>query len=130
MTDGDADSHFIKDISNAVNGNWRWTGQRPTVHVLVRSTENLHYVIDFTIPGVTFEQTGPVTVSFYVNDHLVESARYTSFGSQHFEKPVPAEWLKKDEENTLAAEIDKVYVSKEDGARLGMILTSIGLRQE
>jgi len=130
MSDADADSYFVKDIANALNGNWRWTGQRPTVHVLVRTTEDLHYTIDFTIPGVTFEQTGPVALSFYVNDRLLETVRYNSFGPQHFEKPVPPEWIRKDEQNTLAAEIDKIWVSKDDGSRLGFILTSIGLRQE
>ncbi|SRR5579883_3281814 len=130
MSDSDADSYIMKDIASSGNGVWRWTGQRPTVRVLLRTNENLHYTIDFAIAGVTFEQTGPVTLSFYVNDHLLDTVRYSSFGSQHFEKPVPPEWIKKDEQNTLAAEIDKMWISKDDGSRLGFILTSIGLQQE
>src|SRR5689334_21058101 len=86
MSGGDAESHFVRDISGAHSGSWRWTGQRPAVRVLIRSNENLHYLIDFTIPGATFEQTGPVTLSFYVNDHLLDRAVYTSPGVHHFEK--------------------------------------------
>jgi hypothetical protein len=130
MSDGDAETHFVRDIVAGSSTSWRWTGQRPAVRVLMRSNENLRYVIDFTIPGATFEQTGPVTLSFYVNDHLLDRVRYTSPGTQHFEKPVPAEWVEKDKEAIVAAEIDKMWASKEDGSRLGFILTSIGLKQE
>ena len=130
MSDGDAAGHFVQDISPALAGTWRWTGQRPTVRVSMRANENLRYAIDFTIPGVTFEQTGPVTMSFYVNGHLLDQVRYTSFGPKRFVKPVPAEWVEKDQEATVAAEIDKLWVSPQDGSRLGFILTSIGLQQE
>ena len=130
MSDGDAASHFVQDISPALAGPWRWTGQRPTVRMAIRANEDLHYAIDFTIPAVTFEQTGPVTMSFYVNGRLLERARYNSAGVQHFTKPVPPEWVEKDKEATVAAEIDKLYVSPDEGSRLGFILTSIGLKQE
>ena len=130
MSDGDAASHFVQDISPGLSETWRWTGQRPTVRLLMHANENLHYTIDFTIPAVTFEQTGPVTISFLVNGHLLDSVRYTSPGDRHFTKPVPVEWVEKDKEATVAAEIDKLWVSKDDGSRLGFILTSIGLKQE
>ena len=56
--------------------------------------------------------------------------RYTEAGEQHFEKKVPAGWVEPNKEVTLAAEIDKVWVAKEDGTRLGFLLTRIGLTQE
>ena len=129
MSDGDATVHFVRDISDKLEGSWRWTQQRPAVRVRVRTNEHVKYTIDFTLPEVTFRDTGPVTLSFFVNDHLLDRVPYQSSGPLHFEKPVPAEWVAPDQDAILAAEIDKMWVSKEDGTRLGFILTRIGLTQ-
>ena len=58
MSDGDAEAHFVSGITEISGGSWRWTEQRPTVRLTIRSNENLKYLIDFTIAGKTFEQTG------------------------------------------------------------------------
>ena len=129
MSDGDAEEHFVRDITNNGTSSWRWAGQRPTVRVLLRSNQNLHYLIDFTIPEVTFKETGPVDMSFFVNDHLLDKMRYTSSGEKHFDKEVPENWVEANKEATVGAEIDKTLVSK-DGSRLGFLLMRIGLRQE
>ena len=129
MADGDAEAHFVRDISGAGGGSWRWVAQRPTVHIMMRSNENLIYTIDFTIPGATFKETGPVTLSFFVNDHLLDKVRYTAEGNQHFEKKVPENWVEPGKETTVAAEIDKVWTSP-DGTRMGFLLSRIGLKQE
>jgi hypothetical protein len=130
MSDGDADSHIVRDILPASGGSWRWAGQRPVLRVTLRKAENLMYIIDFSIADATFKSTGPVTMTFFVNDHLLGSDRYTAPGSYHFEKLVPAEWLEAGKDATVGAEVDKVWVSPEDGVKLGFILTRIGLRQE
>lgn len=129
MDDPDATLHLVRDISPGLAANWRWTDQRPAVRVRVRAVEKLKYTIDFALPEATFKDTGPVTVTFTVNDHVVDRVRYTAPGSQHFEKAVPAEWVAINKDATVGAEIDKMWVSKEDGARLGFILTRIGLAE-
>jgi hypothetical protein len=130
MSDGDAPQHFVKDITENSGGSWRWTLQRPTVRLTPQSTENLVYIIDFTLPGTTFKDTGPVTLSYFVNDRLLDKIRYTEAGEHHFEKKVPGGWVEPGKEAIVAAEIDKMWVSKDDGARLGFLLTQIGLKQE
>ena len=130
MADGDAPSHFVSDITDNSGGSWRWVAQRPTVRLLMRSSDKLTYTIDFTIPKVTFDQTGPVTVSFYVDDKLLDMVRYNTPGEQHFEKPVPDGWVIANKEITVAAAIDKMYVQPGSGARLGFIVSRIGLKQE
>ena len=129
MTDGDAEAHFVQDISNVAEGNWRWARQRPTVKLKIRTNENLKFTIDFSIAEVTLKDTGPVNLSFYVNDHLLEKVPYAMPGQMHYEKPVPPEWVEPGKDVTLAAEIDKVWIAKGDGAKLGFILTRIGLTQ-
>ncbi len=129
MSDPDATVYFVQDISGKLEGTWRWCQQRPTIRIRSRTNENLKYLIDFTLPEATFRDTGPVTLSFYVNDHLLDRVQYRSPGQLHFEKPVPPEWVTPDQDSTIAAEIDKMWVSKEDGARLGFILVRMGLTQ-
>lgn len=123
-----ADAHIVSDIGGAT-GSWRWTGQRPAVKVTLKDTQNVKYFIDFAVADATFAQTGPVTVTFKVNDHVLESVPYAQPGNQHFEKLVPAEWLKADDDTIVSAEVDKVFVSPEDGAQLGLVLMKLGLTQ-
>ena len=130
MADGDADSHIVSGILPAGGGQWRWASQRPTVKVALRKVENLEFTMDFSVADATFKSTGPVTFRFFVNDHELGSANYTMPGVYHFEKPVPENWLEAGKDATLAAEVDKVWVAPEDGAKLGFILTRIGLRQD
>jgi hypothetical protein len=134
MGDGDAEKHFVRDIGGLA-GSWRWTGKHPEVRVFLRTNQMLHYVIDFTIVEATFKDTGPVTLSFFVNDHLLDKMTCTTTGSQHFDKPIPDEWIESGwiesgKDATVGAEIDKVWVSPADHAALGFILTDIGLRQQ
>jgi len=129
MSDGDAQEHFVGDIASMEATTWRWTGKRPTVRVRMRSAERLRYTIDFAIAETTLLATGPVTVSFLVNDRVLDRARYSRAGSQHFEKPVPSDWVAANQDSTVGAEIDKLWVSPDDGTKLGMILVRIGLTQ-
>jgi len=129
MADGDAERSFIQDIGGS-GGSWRWTGKRPEVRVFLRTNQMLHYVIDFAIVEATFKDTGPVTLSFFVNGHVLDRITYKASGSQHYEKAVPEDWVEAGKDATVGAEIDKVWISPGDHAALGFILTQIGLRQE
>ena len=129
MADGDADAHIVQDIPKAQGGTWRWTGQKPTLHVAIRTNEKLKFTIDYSVPDVTLKDTGPVTIVFFVNGHEVDRQRQATAGEFHFEKPVPAEWINAGQENTVSAEIDKVWIAPRDGAKLGFILTRMGLTQ-
>jgi hypothetical protein len=132
MGDSDAESHFVKDISPELEGNtWRWTGKRPTIRLHAGSARDVLYSIDLVIAGATFQQTGPVTLSLFVNDHLLDRVRYTTAGRRSLKKSVPAEWLTENENTTIAAEIDKVWTpAQAGGAPLGLILISMGLERQ
>jgi len=129
MSDEDAPAHFVQDITGLQAATWRWTGKRPTVRVMVRSSENLKYTIDFAIAEATLASTGPVTVTFLVNDRVLDRVRYTHAGTQHFEKPIPAGWVVADQNVTVGAEVDKLWVPAGNSPKLGMILVRMGLTQ-
>lgn len=130
MDEPGAPARFVRDISPALAGTWRWTGQRPAIRLFMRSNEAIKYVIDFALPEATFKTTGPVTVSYRVNDHLLDTVRYNEPGPKHFEKPVPAEWIPLETESTVSAEVDKVWTSPTDGNKLGFVLVRMGLTQQ
>ena len=111
-------------------GGWSWTGQRPAVKVRVRNAQKVRYEIDFTVADATFKQTGPVAITFFVNDHALDTIHYAKPGPQHYEKTVPAEWIDTGKDNVAGAAVDKVWTSPDDGAKLGLILTRIGLTEE
>ena len=48
--------------------------------MILRQAENLVYTMDFSIADTTFKDTGPVTLTFFVNDHMLDSAHYTAPG--------------------------------------------------
>jgi hypothetical protein len=129
MDDPDADRRFVRDIRPRTDVSWRWTGQRPAVKMRVRAINNLRYTIDFTLPEVTFKDTGPVTIAFTVNDHVLDRVRYAEPGHQHFEKEVPADWVPIDTEAIVGAEINKMWIDPDGGRQYGFILTRMGLRQ-
>ena len=129
MDDPNVTRRFMRDITPELHGTWRWALQRPAVRIRVRTEHQVKYIIDLALPEVTFKDTGPVTIAFTVNDHVLDRVRYITPGSHHFEKPVPQEWLQGGEPAIVGAEIDKMWVSKDDGQRFGFIIERIGLER-
>ena len=129
MSDADAEKHILSDISGPPGAKWRWTGKRPAVQMKFGDSLKLDFVIDFVLMETAMKETGPVTVSFLVNEHKLDSVLYTEPGVQHFEKAIPEEWLERGKDAVLEAEIDKMWSAPQDGAKLGMIFVGAGLRE-
>jgi len=130
MSDPDADAYIVKDVSQAAEaGSWRWTRKRPELRFFLDSTEHLNFKVDLSIAETTLRETGPVTISISINGNLLDTIRYADAGEKHIDKPVPEKFLRAKAVNFAALEIDKVWVSKTDGAVLGFILTRAGFTQ-
>ncbi len=122
-----APDHFIRDIGRDLqSGTWRWTQQRPTMMFTIPTTKGQEFSSDFTIAELTFKETGPVTISILINDHLLDKTTYTNSGNQHFEKAVPEAWLHLKTENVVVMETDKIWTAPQDKATFGFILTNAG----
>ena len=129
MNDPDAPAHFVRDVSERLeSGLWRWTGQRPLIRfVLPRGVKRLKFVMDFTITDDVLKQTGPLTVTYFINTHQIDQVTYTTSGERHYEKAVDPKWLA-EVDNVASAELSKVFVG-EDGVKLGLALIRIGFRE-
>ena len=131
MADADAEWHFVQDISLSLEANsWRWTGKRPTIRLHPDSNQRMTFSIDLAIAGTTIEHTGPVTLSLFVNNHLLDRVRYTTPGRRQVEKAVPAKWIYPNQDVMLAAEIDKLWSPAPNAMPLGFILHALGLEQK
>ena len=127
MSDANAGAHFVRDISLGLEGGrWRWTTQRPELKFFLESTKGLKLVWDFSVAEVTFKETGPVTVSFFVNGKPVGRLPCPKPGDYRFEQPVREDLLRAKEDNTIAAQADKLWVSQSDGVKLGFTMTRAG----
>ena len=125
-----ADAYVVSDITGYVeSSSWRWTRKRPELRFFLDSIEHLKFKADFSIADATLKDTGPVTISVFINGHLLGKVHCADTGRKQFEKPVPAAFLNPKAVNFAALEIDKVWVSKTDGAVLGFILTSAGFSE-
>jgi hypothetical protein len=127
MSDPNAAVYFVRDIGPGLEGGrWRWTNQRPELKLYLTSTEGLRLVWEFSLVETTFRKTGPVTVSFFVNGRPAGQLPCPRPGDYTFEQPVKPDLLRLNAYNIIAAEADKLWVSPEDGVKLGFTLTRAG----
>ena len=130
MSDSNADAHIVRDISRTVEGGgWRWVHQRPELRFILGTTENLKFIMDFSVPETTFRDTGPIKISVFINDRLLDTVAVDKPGNRRFEKPVPGAWLRNDAVTKVVAEVDKPWIAPADGAKLGFILSRAGFVQ-
>jgi hypothetical protein len=122
-----AQKFFVRDIVPSDGGPWRWTAAQPELRFILRSAANRRLLFEFVINERTFKDTGPLKISFFVNQHLIGRETYDSPGDKSFEKPVPADWLRVNEETRVTARIENPWQTP-DGA-LGILLKRAGFVQ-
>jgi len=130
MGDLNAPAYIVHDVALGVPAStWRWTGKSPELRFFLEHIDNVTFKADFSVADATFKDTGPVVISVFINGAPFDTVHCAAAGERHFEKPVPATLLHARSINLAAMEIDKVWVSKLDGAALGFILTRAGFTQ-
>jgi len=116
---------FVRDIVPLEGGDWRWTRAEPELRFVVDSIDNRRLLFDFNINETTFKDTGPVTISFFVNNHLLGRERYETPGDHVFEKSVPAGWLQAGQETRVMARVENVWRTPE--GPLGILFKRAGV---
>ena len=109
---------------------WLWATTKPTVRVRVSDTKGLRLRMNFAFPDDSHKALLPITVKYFVNEKLLDTVVYKQTGVLEYRKPVPAEWLKVNEDNRIRCEVSPVYVAQADGQRLAYILSEIGLEHD
>ena len=114
----------MRDIVPSDGGSWRWTAAEPELRFVLQSNQNRKLLFEFVINERTFQDTGPVTISFFVNKHRFGRETYDSPGDKSFEKPVPSEWIHPKEETRVMARIENPWQSPE--GPMGVLLKRVG----
>jgi hypothetical protein len=126
MDDARAADYIVRDVSEFAQSGWRWTFDRPELQFFLAKTEHLELEVDYSIAGDIVKDTGPITVSFFLNNRAVGSMRCAKEGQYKFIQPVPAHLLSANEIATVGMEMKPVWVSPKDGQHLGIILIGAG----
>jgi hypothetical protein len=127
MGDPDASRYIVRDINDQSEGTgWRWVHEFPEMRFILNRTRGWKFAMDIGLPAFNFQQTGPVTISLYVNGKLLDRVRYTTPGDHRYEKPVPASWLKTGEFTLVRAQVSPPWIAPTDKARLGFVLYRAG----
>jgi hypothetical protein len=126
MNDPTVNAYIVRDISDALEGGlWRWTFSRPELRFSLENEEDAALELDFAIADATLKDTGPVTVSVFVNDRPLGSMKCAKAADYRFIKKVPGSWIKTDGTALVAAEARPLW-NAPDGKHLGFILTRAG----
>ena len=126
MNDSTVSDYIVRDIDTGLQaGVWRWTFSNPELRYFLTDTENLGVEIDFGVIEGTLKDTGPETVSVYVNGQRLGAIKCATPGDYKFTKRIPSHWLNPNDEATLRAEVRPVWKSP-DGRKLALILTQAG----
>jgi hypothetical protein len=126
MNEPGVDAHLIKDVGPFLEGGtFRWTQQNPTLQFQLPPRTGWKLRFDFSLHSTVLKQTGPITITYFVNGKKLDEVRYEKDGEQHFEKAVPAGWLSSGSATVVAAKLDKVMEAA-DHNKLGLILTGAG----
>jgi hypothetical protein len=122
-----AQKFFVRDVVPSDGGSWRWTAAEPELRFVLQSTRNRKLLFEFVINERTFKDTGPVKISFFVNKRLIGSETYGSPGHKSFEKPVPDEWIRPNEETRVMAQIENPWHTPQGD--LGILIKRVGFVQ-
>jgi hypothetical protein len=123
-----SDDYIVRDISTD-RGFRRWAFAHPELKFRVRDASHLKLVVELTTPAVTFNVTGPVTVSYAVNGQTLGTLRCDHAGDHRIEKAVPDGLVEAGKEIHVTFEAAPKWVSPEDGAQLSFMLHGAGFNQ-
>jgi hypothetical protein len=125
MSDADAGDYIVRDIDR-MPGAWRWAFAHPELRFRLNQAAAWRFTAQIAIPQVTFQVTGPVTVTYLIDGRRLGSIRCAHPGQFEIDQPVPAAWLDPGRYIHVKFETDRPWVSPEDGAQLSFQLLQVG----
>jgi hypothetical protein len=129
ISDPNARDQIVRGVAETGPRTWRWTDAHPIFRFYVPEVPRAQFLMDFTLPPVTFRETGPVTLTFRLNDQPLDRVRYDAPGELHYRKAIPDELLHRNGVNLIAIDAEPAWVSKEDGRTYGFILVRAGFAE-
>ena len=97
----------------------------------VDKREDVKFVMHFVIPDVVLAQTGPLTLSVWINAKRLGQQIYkTPWTEQTFEQSVPADFFGLYRLTAVEIRTDKHFITPNEGVKLGFLLVDAGFASE
>lgn len=129
MRDPNSSAYVVQGIADRTEVPWRWAYEHPVLRFLVPDVGRLRFVLDFSLPERTFRETGPVTLTIALNGKRFDRARFETPGELHYSHAVAPSFLNRHGENRVAIDPEPVWLSKDDGGKLGFIISRAGFAE-
>ncbi len=131
VADPRAASQLVDGFHQLEGGSWRWTKRAFTVRLEPPPPVPLHepsLALEFSVPEVTIESLGSVTVSATLNGYDLGSMTVTEPGQNIiFDRPVPAALLEQEPLEATFHLKEAMEPTPQDERELGIIAISIAL---
>jgi hypothetical protein len=116
---------IVKDIEGLEGAGWRWVHQDPELRFTAPDGA-ARFSMELSIPESNFKQTGPLQVSFWIDEEPCGTHVFPEPGDHKasiaLPKPIPAGKVVK-----VRMHVHNPYIAGFDHARLGFVLVSAGL---
>lgn len=127
LNDLDAKYAVLDGVDGAGSGEERkWTADRALFRFRVRSLAGSDLYMKYSVHDATFAQTGPVRITISVNGRAFDSFVKTAPGNYEYRHRANLIRARPYEPLLVSLAITPPYLAKEDQARLGILLTTIG----
>ena len=103
-----------------------WTLDAPELKFWLSSNRDRVFTAHFKLSRIRSQQTGPLMIDYFINDHFLDSVRYGEDGDHIYRHAVPADWLRTDDYTIVKMQVRNPYIAPADGAKLGVLLVSAG----
>ncbi len=127
MNSANALDHVVSGILPELHDNrWRWTLQEPVLQFKVPRAARLKFHMEYTVPQVTFKETGPVKIEIVIGPCTLDVIDVQKDLVGTYDKDVPPSCLTTDRPVVVRLRVDKVSTGADDRQPRGFILTSAG----
>ncbi len=130
IAEPDIDSHIVDGmVPGSAGEQARWTRPRARFRITPPEGGSAEFYVHFFVPRDTFRVTGPGRLTLSIDGKSITSKTFPNPGDHEMRAAAPDGALAAGRELILGLDVDPPYVSPGDGARLGVLLFSIGFRR-
>jgi len=123
----DAKLNVLAGVDGAGAGEERkWTTDKIRFRFQLSSFAGRDFYMQYSVHDVTFRQTGPVRITIALNGATFDSFVKTAPDDYEYKHAADQIALPPNQPFEVTLTIDPPYIAPDDGARLGILLTTIG----
>lgn len=131
ISDPHARAYVSRDIAvGTTMDELRWAFRNPQLRFWLNGVNSQVFIFNFRMHSLTLASTGPVVITVSINGHKLDQIRCANQGDYHFERPVPAAWLRADGPTIVDLTPDRVWVSPSDGGALSFLIRQAGFQRQ